>query len=91
MRILVAIIVIAAATPTLACMDDTDCDSGAKCLKGSGIYGVCIGGKSSNAHDVDPRKDIPLDINGPTEKTCADDGDCGPGSICQQSVCTDHQ
>ena len=89
MRILVAIILVLAATPALACMDDTDCDSGAKCLKGTGIYGVCMGGKSSNARDVDPRKDLPLNTGEPTQKTCTGDGDCGPGSRCEQSVCTD--
>lgn len=89
MRILVAIIVALAATPTLACMDDSDCDSGAACLKGTGIYGVCMGSKSSNTRDADPRKDLPLDTDEPTQKTCKDDGDCGPGSICQRSVCTD--
>ncbi len=89
MRILVAIIVALTATPTLACMDDSDCDSGATCVKGTGLYGVCMGGKSSHARDADPRRDLPPETDEPTQKTCTEDGDCGAGSMCQRSVCTD--
>ncbi len=89
MRSLVVIILVLAATPALACLDDLDCDSGATCLKGTGLYGVCMGGKSNHVRDADPRKDLPSDADEPTQKTCAEDGDCGPGSICQRSVCTD--
>ncbi len=74
MRILVAVIVILAATPTLACMYDEDCESGASCVKGTGMYGACVGGKSNNPHDADTRKELPVDE--PTEESCAKDGSC---------------
>jgi len=74
MRILVAIIVVLAATPAFACMYDEDCESGAACLKGTGMYGACVGGKSNNPHDADIRKDVP--IVEPTEESCAKDDSC---------------
>jgi len=89
MRILVAIILALAATPALACLDDSDCDSGATCVKGTSLYGVCMGGKSSHARDADPRKDLPVETDEPTQKACTGDGDCGPGSTCQSGVCSD--
>jgi hypothetical protein len=90
MRILVAIIVALAATPALACLDDSDCDAGASCVKGTGLYGVCMGGKASHARDADPRKELPVETEEPAQKACTGDSDCGPGSICQRGACTDH-
>jgi hypothetical protein len=79
MRILVVIIVALAATPTFACMYDEDCESGAACVKGTGMYGACVGGKSNNPHDADTRKDVPTDNNGSIEDSCAKDDSCESG------------
>lgn len=89
MRFLVAIVVALTATPALACLDDSDCDAGATCLKGSGIYGSCIGGKSTKAHDADPRKDIPPDTEEPADDNCTRNSDCAPGFQCLSGVCAD--
>jgi hypothetical protein len=88
MRILAVISFVVAVTPALACMDDTDCDSGARCIKGTGIYGACIGG-TGKSHDADPRKELPVEDDAPTPKACGDDTDCGAGSRCMNKICID--
>ncbi len=65
-----------------ACSFDTDCSPGSKCLKKTGIYGVCIGGiQPGNKWDREPVYD-PLDPNRTTGNTCSFNTDCGPGSKC---------
>ncbi len=82
MRTAFALVLSFAATPAMACMFDTDCEVGSKCLKRGGIYGVCIGGLfPGNANDDEPVYD-PLDLNDTVGDTCQFDVDCGPGSQC---------
>ena len=66
-----------------ACMFDTDCSPGSKCLKASGsIYGVCVGGISpGNKNDSQPA----TDANKKYGNTCSFDTDCGPGYKCYKS------
>lgn len=66
-----------------ACMFDTDCNPGSKCLKKQGsLYGICAGGiNPGNNHDQNPVYS-PTDPNGTTGNTCSFDTDCGPGSKC---------
>src|SRR5262245_38429153 len=66
-----------------ACLFDTDCMPGSKCLKASGsIYGACVGGIfPGNRNDQQPVK-APLDLNKTYGNTCSFDPDCGPGSVC---------
>ena len=82
MRIALALLFCLAASPAMACMFDTDCSPGSKCIKGNGLYGVCAGGISpGNSNDDQPVYD-PLDINRTHGNTCSFDTDCGPGSSC---------
>lgn len=69
--------------PAKACMFDTDCDVGSRCMKKSGsLYGICVGGLNpGNSHDAEP-VEAPLDLNGTYGDTCSFDVDCGPGSKC---------
>ena len=70
------------AGPAATCMFDTDCEPGSRCVKGSGIYGVCAGGLfPGNDTDREPVED-PLDPNGTVGNTCSFDVDCGPGNRC---------
>lgn len=70
-------------TAAMACMFDTDCNPGSRCLKSSGsIYGVCVGGISpGNSFDRTPVQSL-TDPNGTHGDTCQFDTDCGPGSRC---------
>jgi hypothetical protein len=74
------------ASPAGACMFDTDCMPGSKCVKGRGsLHGVCMGGISpGNENDREPVYD-PLDPNETVGNTCSFDVDCGPGSKCVKS------
>ena len=82
-RTIVALAILMACVPALACSFDTDCSPGSKCIKGSGqIYGVCAGGISpGNRNDRQPVYS-PLDPNRTYGNTCSFDTDCGPGSRC---------
>ncbi len=79
----VAVAALVSPTLALACMFDTDCSAGSRCLKNSGsIYGVCAGGISpGNDDDREPAYD-PLDPNETVGDTCSFDVDCGPGNKC---------
>ena len=70
-----------------ACMFDTDCAVGSKCIKSQGsIYGVCAGGLfPGNKYDQQPVYD-PLDLNRTVGNTCSFNIDCGPGSLCLKSM-----
>jgi len=85
MKLKTALIAIAIFVPSLsfACMFNTDCSPGSKCIKSSGqLYGVCMGGISpGNSNDRVPVTN-PLDVNGTTGNTCQFSVDCGPGSVC---------
>jgi hypothetical protein len=72
--------------PALACMFDTDCEVGSRCLKSSGsIYGICAGGLApGNRHDRTPVY-APLDINRSYGNTRSFDLDCGIGGRCLKS------
>ena len=67
----------------MACMFDTDCEPGSKCLKPDGsLYGICAGGLfPGNKYDQEPVYD-PLDPNRTVGNTCTFDIDCGPGNRC---------
>lgn len=69
-----------------ACMFDTDCGVGSKCIKASGsIYGVCAGGLSpGNRYDRKPVY-APLDLDKTYGNTCSFDLDCGIGNKCLKS------
>lgn len=83
-RAILASTLLLIATPALACMFDTDCEPGSKCLK-RGLYGVCAGGLyPGNDSDDVPVYD-PLDLNGTTGDTCSFDLDCGIGAKCLKS------
>ncbi len=69
--------------PAAACMFDTDCKPGSKCVKASGsLYGYCVGGLfPGNDNDRQPARN-PLDFTGKQGNTCQFDTDCGPGNQC---------
>ena len=71
---------------TWACMFDTDCRVGSRCIKASGnIYGVCAGGLSpGNRYDRKPVY-APLDLDKTYGNTCSFDLDCGIGNKCLKS------
>ena len=79
----VSLLLVILSVPAYACMFDTDCQPGSKCVKkGGSIYGVCVGGISpGNSNDAVP-VEAPLDINGTYGNTCSFNTDCGPGAIC---------
>jgi hypothetical protein len=85
-HLLYALAVILTPAVAFACMFDTDCSPGSRCVKGRGaIYGVCAGGLyPGNDNDRTPTYD-PLDPNGTSGSTCSFDADCGPGSRCVKS------
>jgi hypothetical protein len=59
----ISAVLLIAAAPAMACSFDTDCSPGTKCVKGTGIYGVRVGGLfPGNSNDRLPVFD-PLDPN----------------------------
>ena len=82
---LITLLLMMFSTATLACMFNTDCEPGSRCVKSSGNYeGVCIGGISpGNRNDSAPMRDRPVtDLNETYGDTCSFNTDCGPGSMC---------
>ena len=86
MRLFVLLVLSLFSSPAIACMFNTDCAPGSRCLKSSGsLYGVCAGGTTpGNQYDSQPVY-APLDINRTTGDTCSFNTDCGPGSTCLKS------
>lgn len=68
-------------TPAMACMFNTDCAPGSRCVK-HGIYGVCAGGLNPGNNNDDRPVYAPLDPNRSVGNTCQFNTDCGPGSRC---------
>jgi hypothetical protein len=86
MRTLIVASILLTSTPAIACIFDTDCGPGSKCLKGDGPYGVCADGIApGNSNDQTPAQEQPPDLNGTTGETCNFDPDCGLGSKCLKS------
>ena len=85
MRSLIAVTILClTSTSALACVVDTDCESGTMCLDG-----VCTHGLSSDIGDGNARP------KRATGKTCGYDGDCSPASRCikgsgTEGVCIGH-
>ncbi len=72
-----------------ACVFDTDCRVGSRCIKASGsmwsMYGVCAGGLSpGNRYDRKPVY-APLDLDKTYGNTCSFDPDCGISNKCLKS------
>lgn len=84
--ILLAAFTVFGATPAIACMFDTDCYPGSRCLKAAGaLYGYCAGGLNpGNSYDSN-RWDDPLDYGGTKGDTCMFSTDCFPGQKCIKS------
>jgi hypothetical protein len=84
-RLIVVTILCLIATPAFACVFDTDCKPGTKCMDS-----VCSG-VEVNTDDTDdnvPKKRA-------TGKSCEDNSDCGQGSLCikgsgLEGVCIGH-
>jgi hypothetical protein len=71
------------AMPARACLYDTDCSPGSKCVKPSGrVLGMCTGGRfPGNGYDQKPYTD-PFDPNRTAGKTCSFNVECGPANHC---------
>lgn len=81
--------IITLSSPVMACMFDTDCMPGSKCVKASGtIEGVCMGGTfPGNSNDDGDRGSRSYnrdydDTWNTKGNTCSFDTDCGPGWVC---------
>lgn len=74
------------ASPAAACMFDTDCAVGSKCVKSpSFLHGMCVGGMNpGNSDDKKPVYD-PLAAMGTVGNSCGFDVDCGPRRKCHKS------
>ena|SRR6185437_4689973 len=73
----------------VACMLETDCSPGSKCIKQAGqVLGWCSGGRfPGNRYDQKPYTD-PFDTNRTAGKTCSFNVECGPGSQCAMGLGT---
>jgi len=71
----------------MACISDSDCAVGSKCLKNRGaLYGICSGGMNpGNDNDRQPGFD-PFDPTHSIGKTCSLDKDCGSGIKCRKDT-----
>ena len=67
----------------LACLSDTDCGVGRKCVKpGCSLIGYCMGGMhTGNRYDELPAY-TPMDSTGQQGHTCSFDTACGVGARC---------
>jgi hypothetical protein len=83
LALLVAAVLLVWADYASACMFDTDCVVGSRCVKAVGsLYGVCGGGMfPGNRNDQQPVYD-PFDPNRTTGNTCTFDMECGMGARC---------
>ena len=82
MRNLMAAVLILSSTYAFSCQFNTDCAIGSKCVKGSGIYGYCMGGMNpGNSNDSQPA----TDLMGGGGYTCSFSTDCDPGYRCAKS------
>jgi len=66
-----------------ACLFDTDCSPGSRCVKAGGqVLGMCTGGRfPGNQYDQRPYSD-PFDPNRTAGKTCSFNIECGAGNHC---------
>jgi hypothetical protein len=72
MRSLILAAIVLTSNSAFACMYDTQCEQGNKCLQG-----VCVPEHSSGGDDGVPVKRSPS-----KGKTCGYDDDCDPGARC---------
>lgn len=86
-KVLVLLATLAMPCVGMACISDTDCAVGSKCLKNPGaLYGICSGGTNpGNDNDRQPGFD-PFDPTRSIGKTCSFDKDCGPGIKCRKDT-----
>jgi hypothetical protein len=71
------------AGPSAACMFDTDCEVGSRCLKPRGaLHGVCAGGLTPGRPEWSEVEPDPLELDETHGAGCAFDADCGVGLRC---------